>query len=197
MKRLGIVGGIGAGKTTVVTILQELVPCYVIGADEIGHTLLLKHGGAYEAVIEVFGEGILDEERNIVRSRLAAIVFSDRAQLDRLNQITHPLIHQEVERQIADMKATGQYNYIIIDAALLIEIGLVRLTDVVLGVFATEKVRVERVMARDQVTEEAAMARIKKQKTWEELEKVVDYVINNDESYDSTMQQLKGILEKM
>lgn len=197
MKRLGIVGGIGAGKTTVVTILQELEACYVIGADEIGHTLLLKHGQAYEAVIEAFGEGILDEERNIVRSRLAAIVFSDRAQLDRLNQITHPLIHQEVERQIADVKATGQYTYIIIDAALLIEIGLVRLTDVVLGVFATEKVRVERVMARDQVTEEAAMARIKKQKTWEELEKVVDYVINNDESYDSTMQQIKGILEKM
>ncbi|MEG0579049.1 MAG: dephospho-CoA kinase, partial [Niameybacter sp.] len=95
MQTIGIVGGIGAGKSTVVSLLCELRKCFVIGADEIGHKILLKDDLAYDQVVKVFGQDILDEEGNIVRRKLGAIVFSDRTKLEQLNQITHPIIFRE------------------------------------------------------------------------------------------------------
>lgn len=195
MKTIGIVGGIGAGKTTVVSILKELTNAWIIGADEIGHKILLKGDKAYQKVIDTFGTDILDTEGQIVRSKLGAIVFGDREQLLLLNQITHPLIHEEVKAQMVRAKEEGSYSLIVIDAALLIEIGLVALTDYVIGVYADEQTRIARIMLREHYTEEQALQRIKKQKKWEELEKMVDYVIDNSKSYDQTLEQVKGILE--
>lgn len=197
MKILGIVGGIGAGKTTVVSILKELASSYVVGADEIGHQLLLKEGKAYHQVIETFGKAILDEEENIVRSKLARIVFSDCNALQKLNQMTHPLIYNEVDCEIQKATDTGKYELIIIDAALLIEIGLVDLVDYVIGVYAEDEIRIGRIMKREGYTREEALARIKKQKTWKQLEEVIDYTIDNSESYDNTVEQMKGILKTM
>lgn len=197
MKILGIVGGIGAGKTTVVSILTELTPCYIIGADEIGHRILLKGGKAYTPVIQAFGEGILDDEGNIVRARLGSIVFADRSKLDVLNSMTHPLIHEEVQRLIDECKAQKQHEIIVVDAALLIEIGLVKLTDQVLAVYADEATRIERIMKREAFTRLQATERINKQKKWEELEKVAHYVIDNSLSYEQTREQVVALLEKL
>lgn len=197
MKIIGIVGGIGAGKTTVVSILKDLVPSYVIGADEIGHGLLLKDGKAYEAVINAFGTTILDEDLNIVRSQLAPIVFSSSEALQKLNGITHPLIHEEVKKEIEVARTAQRYDLVIIDAALLIEIGLTQLTDYVIGVYADEAIRIERIMKREGYTREETIARINKQKKWQELEKVIHYTVDNSKSYDSTVEQIKGILKRM
>lgn len=197
MKILGIVGGIGAGKTSVVSILQANTKCFVIGADEIGHQLLLKEGKAYEKVLETFGRAILDDAGNIVRARLGAIVFKDKEELVKLNQITHPLIHEEVQAQIDRCRDEGEWTYVIIDAALLIEIGLVSLTDEVVGVYADEETRVNRIIAREGFTRGQALDRINKQKNWEELEKVVNYVIDNSGSYDHTVAQVKEMIASL
>ena len=197
MKILGIVGGIGAGKTTVVSILQESASCFIIGADEIGHKILLKGNKAYQSVIDAFGNEILDENGEIVRSKLGAIVFSDQKKLMTLNKITHPLIYEEVKEQIEWCKTQNKWEYIIIDAALLVEIGLIRLTDYVLGIYADEEIRVERIMKREGYTREEAFKRISKQKKWEELEKVVDCTINNSKCYEKTIEQVKEFLAAM
>lgn len=195
MKIIGIVGGIGAGKTTVVSMFMELCPTYVIGADEIGHQLLLKNGKAYDQVVEAFGEGILDEEGHIVRSRLGSLVFGDPMKLQKLNSISHPLIYEEVASQIEKCHKEGSWKLVMIDAALLIEIGLIELVDTVVGVYADEKTRVKRVMARGGLSEDEAQKRIASQKKWETFEAISDYVINNSESYQNTKDQVEKLIK--
>ena len=194
--RLGIIGGIGAGKSTVVTLITEQVPCQVIGADEIGHRILLKGERAYEAVIDAFGTGILDEAGHIVRRELGKIVFSSQEALKQLNAITHPIIFDEVQKMIQKYEQEG-VPCIIIDAALLIEIGLVQLTDYVIGVDTSEDVRIKRIMKREGFSKEEAVARINKQKKWEELKKVIDYTIDNNGNYEETTGQIKALLHTL
>lgn len=188
---LGIVGGIGAGKTTIVSILSSMKSTYIIGADEIGHKLLLKDGKAYQKVIDTFGTEILDENKNIVRARLGKIVFGDKNQLQKLNGISHPLILETVKEQIEGCKQQGHYEWVIIDAALLIEIGLIKLTDKVIGVYTEDEVRMKRIMERENFTREEALQRINSQKKWEEFEKVSDIVIDNSSSCEHTKEQVK------
>lgn len=197
MQTLGIVGGIGAGKSTIVSLLCELKKCYVIGADEMGHRILLKNDLAYDKVVETFGQGILDEEGQIVRSRLGAIVFADQEKLNQLNAITHPIIYSEIEKRVKACKEEEEWDFVIIDAALLIEIGLIPLTDQVIGVYADEEARIARLMQRDQFTKEQAMERISKQKKWEELEKVSHYIIDNRFSRQNTKEQIQQMLENL
>lgn len=194
MMVLGIVGGIGSGKTTIVSMLSSMKKTYVIGADEIGHKLLLKDGKAYDKVVDTFGQDILDEEGNIVRAKLGAIVFSDKAKLQMLNDISHPLIFAEVERQIEERKLEQKWEWIIIDAALLIEIGLVKLTDKVIGVYADEEVRIERIMQREGFTREEALKRINSQKKWEEFNSVSNIVIDNSFSTENTKDQIAKLI---
>ncbi|MEF9959672.1 MAG: dephospho-CoA kinase [Niameybacter sp.] len=197
MQTIGIVGGIGAGKSTVVSLLCELRKCFVIGADEIGHKILLKDDLAYDQVVKVFGQDILDEEGNIVRRKLGAIVFSDRTKLEQLNQITHPIIFREIKLLVDKCKAQGEWDLVIIDAALLIEIGLIPLTDYVLAIYTDEKTRLERLMKRDGFTKEQVLERINKQKKWEELEKVSDFVIDNRYTRQHTKEQMIEMLDQL
>ncbi len=194
--KLGIVGGMGAGKSTVVTLITEQIPCQVIGADEIGHRILLQGEKAYQPVIDAFGIGILDETQTIVRKELGKIVFSSKENLQRLNAITHPIIFEETKRMI-EVYEREKVPCIIIDAALLVEIGLVQLTDYVIGVDAKDSVRLERVMKRDGFGEEEARTRINKQKKWEELEEIIDYTINNDGDYEATKKQVEVLINTL
>ncbi|MDA3733689.1 dephospho-CoA kinase [Niameybacter massiliensis] len=197
MRTIGIVGGIGAGKSTVVSLLTELKKCFVIGADEMGHRILLKGDLAYDKVIETFGREILDEEGNIVRRKLGAIVFGDQEKLKALNAITHPIIFNEIKTLLEQCKEQKKWDIVIIDAALLIEIGLIELTDYVIAVYADEKTRVERLMKRDEFTKEQVLERINKQKKWEELEKVADFVIDNRYTRQHTKEQMVKMLEQL
>lgn len=194
MKVIGIVGGIGAGKTTVVSILSDLKPTVVIGADEIGHEILMPEGAAYAEVIQAFGEDILDEEGRIIRRKLGEIVFKDKKELEKLNRITHPKIYSRIEALIEVYRLEKNYEWVIIDAALLIEIGLVKLTSLVIGVYAKEEVRIERIMKRENFSHEQALSRIRVQKKWEELEKVAQEIIDNSSSYEYTKEQIEKMI---
>lgn len=193
MKVIGVVGGIGAGKTTIVSILSTLKKTYVIGADEIGHQLLLKEGQAYKQVIEIFGEDILDEGKNIIRARLGNIVFSDKEKLNKLNRISHPLILKAVKNQIEECKAQQIYEWVIIDAALLIEIGLITLTDEVIGVYTEDEIRIKRIMQRNNLSREEALKRINSQKNWEEFKEVSSVIIDNSFTYEQTKNQIQQL----
>lgn len=195
MKVIGIVGGIGAGKTTVAAQLTKLTPIEIIEADTIGHEILLKGQAAYEPVLAAFGPEILDEQGEIVRKKLGAIVFSDPRKLQLLNEITHPLIQEEIERRIAWFKRVAPQHHILLEAALLIESGLIKLVDTVIAVYAEENIRVERVMAREGLSAQAVIARINVQKKWEDFKEVSDFVVDNSISLEHTNKQLQEILK--
>lgn len=197
MKVIGIVGGMGAGKSTVIRLMNEVRPISYILADNVGHDVLLKGHEAYEPVIEAFGKEILDDNGQIIRKKLGEIVFKDPEKLRRLNEITHPIIEMCIRKQIATYQEEAPERPILLEAALLLESGLVDLTDLVVAVYAEPSVRVQRVVEREGLTKEQILERFKAQKEWEEIKAVADYIIDNSVSLEETKEQIKALFEKL
>ena len=196
MKVIGIVGGIGTGKSTVVQLLRELTNAYVINADHIGHLILKKGEAGYTPVLEAFGDGITGEDGEINRQELGKIVFSDPNKLKELNKISHPLIYNKAKEEINYASKKEKYDYIIIDAALLIEIGLIELVDEVWGVYTSPCTQIKRIMLRNGVSEEEAKKRISSQLPWSEIKKVTHVEINNDTTIKSTKEQIEKLIKQ-
>ena len=197
MKVIGIVGGMGAGKSTVVALLSEMEPVSSISADLIGHEILRKGEPAYMPILEAFGPGILDESGEIVRKKLGQAVFGDEEKVKRLNEITHPLIMERVIWQIEASKRVTPQRHIILEAALLLESGLVDLTDLVIAVYADPSVRMKRVIQREGLSKSQIIKRFKAQKEWEEIKAAADYVIDNSVSLEETKKQIRRILQEI
>ncbi len=193
---IGIVGGTGVGKSTIVQLISKATSTFVIDADKIGHVLLNKHGHAYSDVVSAFGNEILDAKGNIVRKLLGAVVFGDNYQLNKLNAIMHPKIYSEIKDILASIDFE-RYTCVLIDSALLYEIALDQLTDKVVGVYAPDELRTQRIMNRNTLSYEDALKRIDSQKSWDELSQRIDYTIFNDGTIENLEQQIEKMLAKL
>lgn len=194
MKIIGIVGGMGAGKSTVVSLMNKVQPISSISADVIGHEILLKGHEAYEQVVACFGTDILDETGEIIRRRLGERAFQSPEGIERLNEITHPLIIGCVKNRIKACQAATPSRHIVLEAALLLESGLVDLTDVVVAVYADPEIRLQRVIQREGLATQQILKRFEAQKEWKELKAAADYVIDNSVSLADTEEQIKKIM---
>ena len=178
---IGLTGGIAAGKSTVSGRLAAL-GAHVIDADRVGHRVLMRGGGeAHAAVVRAFGAEILDEAGEIVRPRLGRLVFADPARLARLNRLTHPPMAERMRREIEEVRARpSPPRFIVLDAAVLFEAGWEALCDEVWTVSTAPERALERLVARNRLTPEAARARIDAQLGNPEREARADRVIRND-----------------
>jgi dephospho-CoA kinase len=145
---VGVTGAIGSGKSLLCRILAHRHGCPVIDADHLGHLAIGRGGAARDEVVALFGATVLDGEGDIDRARLAVQVFSDPAALAALASATHPVILEEVARQVVALKASGYAGIILLDAAVLPEwIDRLR-PDAVVMVRATPEARRHRLEAR-------------------------------------------------
>ena len=189
---VGLTGGIASGKSTVSLLLKDK-GAVIIDADEIARQIMQPDKPAWFKVINHFGHEILNEEEYIDRKKLADIVFSDKRQLEFLNSFTHPEIINEIKSQLEYYKSL-QKEVVIIDAALLLEVGLDAIVDEVWVVTVDEKVQLERLMNRDKnLNKEQAMSRIRSQMPQEEKIKYADRVIDNSGSIEDTKVQVDSI----
>src|SRR5260370_40699318 len=101
MLKVGLTGGLASGKSFVGAALEEL-GCKLIEADQLGHEVLMPDGSAYAAVVEEFGPGILDENSEIDRKKLALEVFVSKEILRRLNSLGHPEVHKRADERLAE-----------------------------------------------------------------------------------------------
>ena len=177
---IGLTGGTGCGKTTVCSILKKY-NAYIIDADKIAHSVIKKGKDAYIQIVDYFGNDILNDDKEIDRKKLGKIVFSDKEKLGYLTKTTHKYIVKEIEELINTKKEENKYNYIVIDAPLLIEANLHKIVDTVWIVYANLETRIQRLKARDNIEEEAVINRINSQTSFEENKKYADFVIFNDE----------------
>ena len=182
---IGLTGGIAAGKSTV---SQRLAAsgAHVIDADRVGHAVLLRGGEAYDAVVAAFGTEILDESKEIVRSRVGRSVFADPERLAALNRLTHPPMADRMRREIEAVRGwPSPPPFIVLDAAVLFEAGWEALCDEVWTVSTHPDRALERLVARNRLAPDAARARIEAQLGNAEREACADRVICNDGTLDS------------
>lgn len=175
MKILGVTGGIGAGKSMVTQCFKELGAA-IVDADAIARSVLNQDGAAYSTVVCNFGLEILNDDKEINRSKLAEIVFSNPQKLQELNAITHPCVFAEMERQIEE--ATEEL--VCLDVPLLFSCEFPFRCDKTLAVLAPKELRIERVMKRDGALREAIEARMAAQYDDETFRSMADYCIVND-----------------
>lgn len=187
---IGLLGGSGAGKSTVAKWFASR-GCTVVDADRVSRDLTHKDAPGYDAVVREFGPEILDETGAIDRRRLAHLVFTDPEQLERLEAVLHPLMAQEIERQIS----ASPSDTVILDCAVLLRPIFRRLVGEVWFVFAPEEARVARIMQRDGLTEEQARERIGAQDT-DTMRREADVEISNDRDTASLSQQLDRALRE-
>ena len=178
MTVIGITGPTGAGKTTVLNVLSQLGGV-VADCDAVYHQLLRTSAAMRHELKDRFGNGIFDENGDLRRKELGAIVFEDKAALADLNAITHRHIVAELEQRITLAADQGR-PAIALDAIALLESGAGELCEVTVAVTAPENLRVARIMAREGISEAYARARIAAQKPSEWFEARCTYTLRND-----------------
>lgn len=179
MKVLGITGPTGAGKTTALNALQSF-GAHIIDADAVYHELTQRCREMQLALKARFGD-VFDRDGRLDRKKLGAIVFSDQSALLDLNEITHRFVGIEIDRQMEQAEKEGK-PAVAIDAIALIESGLDRKCDAVVGVIAPEQVRIRRIMAREGITEEYARMRVAAQKKEAFFRENCTYLLENTEA---------------
>jgi dephospho-CoA kinase len=180
---IGLTGGIGAGKSTVTQVLEELGAA-VIDADRVGHQIYLPDLPAWREIVETFGREVLHADRTIDRQALGKIVFTDPEALRTLNRIVHPKMFERMAELIAELRARGGIKAIVIEAAILIEANWQPLADQIWLVVAAEPVVIERLAKQRNLSPEQVRTRIAAQLSNEERLKHAHVVIRNDGSLD-------------
>ncbi len=177
MKRIGITGGIACGKSTAVAYLRS-AGAAVTDADAISRNLTAEGGAALEAVRDAFGPSYFDDLGRLDRRRLGALVFGDAAARKRLEAILHPMVREEMERRLSAFEAQG-YAVAFLDIPLLYESGMQNMCDAVWVITAPAPVQLARLMRRDGLSREEALARIASQMPLSEKAALADEVIGN------------------
>ena len=186
---VGITGGTGCGKTTLLNLIAEQGGL-VLDCDRIYHQLVESDTAMLQAINDRFPgtvkEGILD------RKALGAIVFSDEAALQDLNRITHAAVKKAVLEQLSSEPALAA-----IDAIGLFEGGLAELCDVTVAVTAPEDVRIARLMARDGITKEYAKMRIAAQHNDAWFREKCQYTLVNDTTQEAFRSKCLAFLQEL
>lgn len=194
MKVIGVTGGVGSGKSVVLSILEEEYGAETILADLVAHDLMRPGAKSYLEIKEAFGTEILDEDGGIDRQKLAGIVFSEEEKLRKLNAITHPNVKEEIKRRIARIKEEGKASMIILEAALLIEGGYEDVYDELWYIYVNRETRYARLKEGRGYTKEKTDSIMKNQLSEEEFRAHAQVVIDNSYEIVHTKEQIHEIL---
>jgi dephospho-CoA kinase len=187
---IGILGGIGSGKSTVAAEFAKL-GCKVIDADKIAHELL-DEPSVKEQLLSIFGQDILDSSGKINRSKLAEIVFTDDKMLVSLNSIIHPLVLQRAQELIEQYKSQNQIKAIILDMPLLVEVGWHKRCDKLIFVNCEQKLRLQRAKKLG-FDENHMKIRENFQISLDNKESLADNTIENNSDLSAIANQVTGI----
>jgi len=189
--RIGLTGGIGAGKSTVARELERL-GAVVIDADALAREVVAPGTAGLAAVVEEFGEEVLAPDGTLDRAALGRIVFADPAARARLEEITHPLIGAETARRLAELPDDA---VVVHDVPLIVEKGLAGNYDIVVVVGADEDVRLERLVRDRGMAREDALSRIRAQATDAERRAAADEWLDNSGTPEELLTQVRALWE--
>ncbi len=188
---IGLTGNIGSGKSTVTRHLKEL-GAQIIDADLVARQVVLPGTPALREIADHFGPEVLDTGGGLDRKKMGSIVFTNMKAMEKLNNITHPKIKAEINRQIELCKKENKNvpGVLVVDAALLIEVGLEKNADEIWVVKIDRDKQVGRLAARDGLTPVEALKRISAQLPQDEILKFATRVIDNSGDKNETIRQV-------
>jgi dephospho-CoA kinase len=173
--QIGLTGGIGSGKSTVAKVFELLhVPVYY--ADDRSRFILQNNPTVHDKLKAIWGDQVFQANGLVDKKALADIVFNNESELHKLNAIMHPLVAEDY----AQWLSVQNTEYVMKEAAILIESGSYKTCDKIIVVSVPEALAIERVKSRDNVSEEQVKARMSKQMSNDEKIKYADFVIVND-----------------
>ena len=191
-KVVGITGGIASGKSNVCQVIKKLgYP--IISCDEITRNNYEIGGKIYNVVLERFGNEYLLEDGNIDKKKLARLIFNNQSAKMLINSITHPIIKDELLSEIAKYDD----GLIFVEIPLLYEAKFDSICDKVICVFLSQKYQVERLMEREGIDEDFALAKIHSQMDLYMKKSLADYVINSKGNFDETRQQVIDVINNI
>lgn len=193
MKRIGLTGGIGSGKSTVAEMLARR-GALVVDADAISRQLMEPGSPVLAQTVEVFGQQILSPDGSLDRPALAALVFSDSAQREKLNAIVHPAVRAESARLLEAAAADPAFDgFVVEDIPLLAETGQADRFDGVIVVEAELAVRLHRLVEMRGMSEQDARARIEAQASDVERRKIATWVVDNSGELAATEARVQEV----
>ena len=191
MLKIGITGGIGSGKTTICKIFEVLgIPVFY--ADGVARGLMTRDARLVKGIKDTFGQDIYFADGSLNNKHIAAIVFSDAVELDKLNALVHPAVFRAFDSWLEQVPPN--IPYVLKEAALLFESGSYKMCDRNILVIAPEALKLERVTKRDNVTAAQVRARMDKQFTDEQKIQMADHLIYNNEQ-SSLIAQVNALHE--
>ncbi len=188
---IGILGGIGSGKSTVAAEFAKL-GCEVIDADEIAHELLDKPD-IKNKVVDSFSEAVLDPSGKINHKKLADIVFADAEKLAKLNSITHPIVLERAEELIRQAKQQNRVKAIVLDMPLLVEVGWDKRCDKLIFVKCNRQLRAKRALKMGVFNEKQLKIRENFQISLDKKESITDNTIDNNSGFSALAEQVTDV----
>jgi dephospho-CoA kinase len=192
---VGLTGGIGSGKSTVASMLQEM-GARIIDADRIARDVVRPGEPALASLRAEFGEEVVTEQGELDRAAVAARVFDDPDALKRLNAIVHPAVAARTAEEIEDARQAGA-RWVVYDVPLLYENDLEHMFDKVIVVASSESVRRQRLREREQWSTSDIDARMAMQMPLEEKVQRADFVVDNDGSLVETRRQVEEVTAQL
>jgi dephospho-CoA kinase len=196
MLRVGLTGSIAVGKSYVSGVLQEL-GCHVIDADHTAREVVIPGAPGLDAVVAAFGPDILREDGTLDRPKLGGIVFPDQKKRELLNSILHPFIIARQDEILDEWEREDPTGIGVIDAALIIESGGYKRLDKLIVVHCRPEEQLERLMARDGLSEAEARQRIAAQMPQSEKCKFADYLIDTSEGFVVTRERTADVMKRL
>jgi dephospho-CoA kinase len=192
MLRVGLTGSIGVGKSFVAGVLAEL-GCHVLDADVTAREVVEPSSVALEKVVAEFGAEVLHPDGALDRTKLGKLVFGDQQRRATLNSILHPYIIARQDELLREWEAVDPYGIAVIDAALMIESGGYKRFDKLIVVHCRPDIQLQRLMLRNNLSQEEAEKRVAAQMSQDEKKKFADYLIDTSEGFEDTRRQTERV----
>lgn len=195
MRLIGITGGVGAGKSTILEYIKAHYLCRIYLADEVAHVVKEPGQPCYRALVELLGRDILEEDGRIHKGRMAEKIFRDEKLLEQVNAIVHPAVQEYLLEKIQEARQEGRIELFFIEAALLIECGYRDIVDEMWYIYAKEDMRRQRLLESRGYTLEKIEQIMNSQLTEEAFRAGSDFVIDNSGTPEESFRQIRGKLE--
>ena len=195
MRLIGITGGVGAGKSEILQYIRKHYKCEIYLADQVAHEVQSPGQPCYQKMVELMGNGILQEDGTIDRAKMASRIFLEKELLLKVNALVHPAVQTYLLDRVKEARQNPEVELFFIEAALLIETGYKEIADEMWYIYADEKVRRNRLEASRGYTPQKISQIMDKQLSEEAFREACDFMIDNSGTLEDSFRQIDERLE--